>query len=359
MRQLGDILAKWQLTDPLLHRIASSHSFESNNHMSCPVRTGRGRVEYNEKILGRYPGSDIERLLKIEMLRIAMRHPYERRPDFCSGSLMTLASNLVICDNYPEFTDMLPAPSQYGLPVGKSYEWYVMHLYTKYKNEETNAAREDADAADEDASELWGEHGEGEPSEDFQMKAKRVWGNETGEENVSIKAKVADAKQLIARLRSLLSYSDCIERRFTRMRPNRRRDYEVMGMIRKSSPKILVAFDVSGSMHEEKLNKCLGAVGRIGKVFKTYADVLFFDNEIRSVVSVKTALSRIVAPGGGGTNYQPAVEYAIRNHYDALVYLTDGEATIPAIPKPFISRVLWCSPDGRKDFMKPESYFRI
>lgn len=50
-----------------------------------------------------------------------------------------------------------------------------MHLYTKYKNEETNAAREDADAADEDTSELWGEHGEGEPSEDFQMKAKRVW----------------------------------------------------------------------------------------------------------------------------------------------------------------------------------------
>lgn len=130
-------------------------------------------------------------------------------------------------------------------------------------------------------------------------------------------------------------------------------------MIRKSSPKILVAFDVSGSMHEEKLNKCLGAVARIGQVFKTSADVLFFDNEIRSVVSVKTALSRIVAPGGGGTNYQPAVEYAIRNRYDALVYLTDGEATIPAIPKPFISRVLWCSPDGRKDFMKPESYFRI
>lgn len=52
-------------------------------------------------------------------------------------------------------------------------------------------------------------------------------------------------------------------------------------------------------MHEEKLNKCLGAVARIGNVFKTSADVLFFDNEIRSVVSVKTALSRIVAPGGG------------------------------------------------------------
>ena len=70
-------------------------------------------------------------------------------------------------------------------------------------------------------------------------------------------------------------------------------------------------------------------------------------SHMRFVVSVKTALSRIVAPGGGGTNYQPAVEYAIRNRYDALVYLTDGEATIPAIPKPFISRVLWCSPDGR------------
>lgn len=352
MRQISDILAKWQLTDPLLHKIASSHSFEPNIHMFCHVRTGMGRVEYSERMLSNYTASDIERLLKIEMVRIAMRHPYERRLDFCSGSLMTLASNLVICDNYPEFTDLLPAPSRYELPVGKSYEWYAMQLYAKFKNREDNAASNDA-------SELWGEHDEGEPSEDIQMHANGSRGNEAGSKSISIKAKATDTRQLIARLRSLISFSDSTERRFTRMRPSRRRGYEVMGMIRKSSPKILLAFDVSSSMDKEKLDKCLGTAVYVGKAFKTSTDILFFDNEIRSVIPIKKALDRIIVPGGGGTTYQPAIDYAIRNRYDVLVYLTDGEAPVPAIPKSFISRVLWCSTDDRKDFMMPELYFRI
>lgn len=352
MKQLSSILAKWQLTDPVLYRIASTHSFEPNCQVSCPVRTGKGRLEYNVNLLKGYAVSEIERLVKIEMVRIALHHPYERRPDFCSGSLMTLASNMVICDNYPEFTDMLPSPSLYELPVGKSYEWYALNLYTMFKNQQDTAALDDA-------SELWDEDGGGEPAEDLKIQDSWLWGNEEGIENIWIKTKATDARKLIARLRSLISYSDSSERRFTRMRPNRRRDYEVMGMIRKNSPRILIAFDVSTSMHQRELDKCLGVIASIGKVFRTNTDILFFDNKIRSIVPLKTALSEIVVPGGGGTDFNPAIQYALKNHYEVLVYLTDGKADIPHIPYKYRSRVLWCSMYERQDFMDPKSYFNI
>ena len=355
MKLLDNILAKWRLVDPLFHRIASTHLFEPNKTIACPVRTGKGRVEYNEDLIKRLSDTEVERLLKIEMIRIALHHPYERRPDFCSGTLMTLASNLVIADNYPEFADMLPGPLQYGLPVGKNYEWYALKLYSLMDEDGPGP-----DPALEDVSELWDEDDESAFLVVMTSEGVESLYNEPGREVLRIEKEPAVANHVIARLRSIIHSSCCSdERRFTRMRPNRRRDYEVMGMVRKENPRILIAFDVSGSMYESARNRSLGIVASIGRAFKTSADVLFFDTDVRCVVPVRKAMGDVLIPGGGDTDFQHAVDYAVKNRYDVLVFLTDGECDPPQIPPFFTSRVLWCSMNKRKEFMSPKSYLRI
>jgi predicted metal-dependent peptidase len=132
-----------------------------------------------------------------------------------------------------------------------------------------------------------------------------------------------------------------------------------MGMVRKDTPKILLALDVSGSMHQPQLDKCLGVASSVGRVFKSGVDILFFDTEVRSVLPLRMALDEIVVPGGGGTDFQPAVDHALKGHYDALVFLTDGEGDAPVFPSFFSSHILWCCVADSKPFMSQFSIFKI
>ena len=277
---------------------------------------------------------------------------------------MTLASNLVIADNYPEFAKILPRPSDYGLPVGQNYEWYALSLYMLLKDQATSGAGDDlvssGESPMEDASELWGEDYVGSASVDAVLSGLSIKGDDKGDDRVTIVSQSVNVQQLLCRLRAIvISSSASSERRFTRMRPSRRRDYEVMGMVRKDTPKILLALDVSGSMHQPQLDKCLGVASSVGRVFKSGVDILFFNTEVRSVLPLKKALHEIVVPGGGGTDFQPAVDHALKGHYDALVFLTDGEGDAPVFPSNFPSRILWCCVGDSKSFMSPLSVFKI
>ena len=368
MRILDKILARWQLMEPVFYAVASTHVFEYNQVMSCPLRVGKGRVEINEMLASDISEDQLEVLLKIEVIRIALHHPYERRPEFCSGALMTLASNLVIADNYPEFAKILPRPSDYGLPVGQNYEWYALSLYMLLKDQTTSGAGDDlassGESPMEDASELWGEDYAGSASVDAVLSGLSMKGDgkgdDKGEDRVTIVSQSVNVQQLLYRLRTIvISSSASSERRFTRMRPSRRRDYEVMGMVRKETPKILLALDVSGSMHQPQLDKCLGVASSVGRVFKSGVDILFFDTEVRSVLPLRMALDEIVVPGGGGTDFQPPVDHALKGHYDALVFLTDGEGDAPVFPSFFSSHILWCCVADSKPFMSQFSVFKI
>lgn len=133
MRQrFEDIITKWFLTEPALVEIYMTHSLEENKSLSCVMRCGKGRIEYNPTLVTHISDQQLELFLKAEIIRILLKHPYDRQPDNCRKEVVATASNLVIGDNYRYFDPIkIPSPSKYGLQSHESFEWYAYRLEGK------------------------------------------------------------------------------------------------------------------------------------------------------------------------------------------------------------------------------------
>lgn len=128
-KRFEDIITKWFLTEPALVEIYMTHSLEENKSLSCVMRCGKGRIEYNPNLVAHISDDKLELFLKTEIIRILLKHPYDRQPDCCRKEVVAIASNLVIGDNYTEFKPInIPEPSKYGLQSHESYEWYAYRL---------------------------------------------------------------------------------------------------------------------------------------------------------------------------------------------------------------------------------------
>ena len=46
-----DITQRWFITEPALFAIFCTHHLEHNSKMTCPLRTGRGVIQYNPNLI--------------------------------------------------------------------------------------------------------------------------------------------------------------------------------------------------------------------------------------------------------------------------------------------------------------------
>lgn len=127
---LTHIIEQWFLTEPALFRIFCIQQLEPNTEMRCPVRCGGGHVQYNPAMITgcRISNAELEEMLRIEMIRLLLKHPYERLPEGCLPESASLGSNMVIdqhcnlkCVKYAKAAD-------FQLPNNECYEWYVNKL---------------------------------------------------------------------------------------------------------------------------------------------------------------------------------------------------------------------------------------
>ena len=86
------ILEWWFITEPPLFQVLCIHELVPNTQMSCPLRSGRKKLEYNPDIVKELSDHALEEALRAEAVRLLLKHPYERRPDGCSQKAMGLAS---------------------------------------------------------------------------------------------------------------------------------------------------------------------------------------------------------------------------------------------------------------------------
>ena len=113
----------WFLTEPALFGAFCRHKLTTNEGMECPVRVGKGRLEYNPSLIQNMPYEDVERRFRVEMIRTLMLHPYSRKPAGCGDPACAKGSDLAISTCY-RIPGMI-TPSQCGLPEGQYYEWYA------------------------------------------------------------------------------------------------------------------------------------------------------------------------------------------------------------------------------------------
>lgn len=96
-----------------------------------------------------------------------------------------------------------------------------------------------------------------------------------------------------------------------------------------------------------KLDKNISVFLRIINRFFSYGidkiDVIQFDTEIKGeVLTIKKAQKTLQIRGRGGTNFQAMYNFVEKNnHYDGVIFFTDGYASPPVIKFRPKARFLW------------------
>ena len=334
-------MEQWFIMEPPLFQVLCLHELTVNTSMSCPLRCGRKRLEYNPLIVDEMSDEALEEAMRAEAVRILMKHPYERRPDGCSQMAMGLGSNLVIGDNYSHPRFRIETPEELGLKKGMNYEWYAREV--ERMSESGGEEDEGKGQGDKrrDLAELWEEDELTAIQINEIIASAKSWGSIGGDlaeilQN-SLKAKI-NWRNIFAGFRASVISS---RRKLTRMKPNRRTGFQNMGSVRQFDTKLLVAVDVSGSISTKSLQYFYGVINSAFRYGFQEIDVIQFDCGITSVQSLKKIIKTTPVIGRGGTSFQEPIDYAHEHEYDGLVILTDGFAPRPSIPNGFKTGILW------------------
>ncbi|MBO4416518.1 MAG: hypothetical protein J5801_00185 [Bacteroidales bacterium] len=332
--RIDKIFERWFVSEPALFVIICSHEVVPNHQIKCPVRSGCGRIEYNPDFVREMSDIALEEALKTEAIRILLKHPYERRPDGCSGEAIAVGSNLTVADNYPFARFGMKTPADYGFQPGLPYETYA-HL-AEQSGEESD--RRDANT---DLSELWDDDPLQIAIINGLIAGIKDWGSIAGDLAEMVKASSRasiDWKKVLFGFRAQVLSQ---ERHLTRMRPSRRTGFDNMGSVRQFTSRLLIALDVSGSVTSDAISYFLGVVNSAFKYGITEIEVIQFETEVTTSQTLKHAIKDTIAVGRGGTDFQAPIDYAAERNYDGLVILTDGEAPAPEIPAGFKTNILW------------------
>lgn len=345
------IAENWFLTEPAIFAIYYTHELTENERMLCPIRSGQGRIEYNPYHLAKFSTAQIEELIRAEVIRILLKHPYERQPRNCSANIVATASDCVLSSYYNFKLIQIFKPSQFSFPERESFEWYAENLQERQSNindnqQNTNqeTSTKDSSSTDETASDkigLW---------EDDEMRRIQInntintlaqWGslpNHLVEQIIASTKATIDYRKIFSWFRaSILSN----QRNLTRMRPNRRTDFANMGSVYRFKTNLLVAVDVSASIKKQTLADFYTIINHFFHYGVEHIDVIQFDCELGEIESIQKASQHINIQGRGGTNFQIIVDFVAEHNYDGVIIFTDGYAPEPEIPKTCRTKFLW------------------
>lgn len=355
---------QWFLTEPLFFAVYCTHKLTMNANMQCALRSGKGRMEYNPTIVDQTADSVLKDMLKVEIVRILLGHPYARQPLGCNPMAMHTASDMVIKPAYRLTWLDMACPSDLGLPEGQHYEWYALRLndlFAQIKGAQANACDSEAEhqqgaGEDEGASAsnvnsadytaLWEEDAFQSRLITDVIQSTTGWGSLPGDMIELIKKSTEgriDYRNALQGFRaSILSE----KRRLTRMRPSRRFGFEQMGSRYDFITRILVAVDTSGSIGSEELGRYFNIITTFFKYGIQQVDVLMFDWDIQGDVmkldEAKKRKQEFKVQGRGGTNFQAPVDYLAKHpEYDGMIVITDGYAPVPDIPPHCKAKLLW------------------
>lgn len=377
-KQLADM---WYLREPAFFAVYCINELTENPYMNCAIRCGQGRIEYNADYIKLLTDNQLEELMKTEMIRVFLKHPYSRRPINCPNEKMIAASDMTLYGHYKFEEYRFVNPADFGLESGKFYEWYLMKIndenlkdsggdsndgdWNNDKSYSNSGFNTDVPGNMSDRAALWEEDDERCDKINGlieQINSSKSWGsipgNLTEKIIASSKAKIDYRKTLSGFRASILSS----KRHLTRMRPNRRFEFQQMGSKYDLETRLLIAVDTSLSVTHTELANFFGVMRRMFRYGVSKIDVIQFDCQLQTPqpISVKDAkqMKCSEVKGRGGTDFQVAFDY-LQNHnvYDGMIIFTDGYAPQPKIDFFTRTKFVWVltdekSYDENKEWMR-------
>ena len=331
----------WFLTEPAFFAIYCSHALTMNPRINCYMRIGKGRLEYNPGWLRELSDAAFEEVVRIEMLRAFLKHPYERQPTGATRKNMYSASDMVLTSHYKFRIIQLKKPSLYHLPSKMHYEWYLAHIPPRHLGGNSDPSDIPGDIPDQDSEQAQGQASPDDASDGMQVQEDQEMSNEDNtspnlddevqntespsqgldgadeddsrqpdygeaaelwEEDESRQLEINElimqikdwgsisggmVEQIMASTQAKIDYRKALagfrasvissKRTLTRMRPSRRWGFEQMGSKYAFSTSLLIAVDTSGSISTEMLKHFFSVIVKFFKYGIEQIDVIQFD----------------------------------------------------------------------------------
>lgn len=356
--RVSEITQRWFLAEEALFSIFCTHRVAENREMKCHARVGKGVIEVNPKLCDDITDKELEERLRIEVIRILLKHPYERQPEGCSITARALGSNCVIGDSYTLQKVEIEHPADFNLPPNGHFEFYARYILRLLQKQQASQSDEEQDEEQEGSNGNQGNQGTDEMYSDLAqnweqdelmaaqmneiIRDVKSWGTIPGKlvEQIvaSTKARV-DYRKILAGFRaSVISQ----KRKLTRMRPNRRSGFEAMGSRYDFATRLIIGVDCSGSISKEDLRNFYGTINRFFQYGIKQIDVVQFDTKLGEVETLMKASKNVKVTGRGGTYFQPFIDFVAQHpEYDGALIYTDGEAPPPSIPPTMRTPICW------------------
>ena len=340
LERIAKITERWFLSEEPLFSAFCTHRVAENRDMKCFVRVGKGVIEVNPILCSCISDKELEERLRVEVIRILLKHPYDRQPDGCSTTARALGSNCVIADSYYLHHIEMDNPQEFQLPSHQHFEYYARRIQQLLPQSQ------------------WGQDGEPDGNSDIAanwqqdelmaaqvneaIRQVKAWGSLPGklvEEIIaSTKARV-DYRKILAGFRaSILSE----KRKLTRMRPNRRFGFDAMGSRYDFTTRMIIGVDCSGSISKDDLMNFYTTINRFFQYGIQQIDVVQFDTQLGEVQTLLKASENIKVTGRGGTCFQPFIDFVAKHpEYDGALIYTDGYAQHPDIPANMRTPLCW------------------
>jgi predicted metal-dependent peptidase len=374
------ILERWYIREPLLLMTCLSHELVATLNVGT-MRCGAGRIEYNPQFCSFLSAEQFEEMLKAEVVRILLLHPY-RLPAGHNRQTAYVASNITL-NEYCRFKNLMFSVNDYWADLPEYRKQYFEFYYNELEKiqfpalpEETagfgsqlSATEDDAEneptanpvETAENATALWSEDDyiEQQIKEIIEWATSNTsWGTLSGELQQTLTASLkpeVDYRKVLSGFRSSVLSS---RQTLTRFRPSRRYGFEYMGKKPKFTTKLLIGIDVSGSISDHDLQKFYSVINRFFKYGIEMIDVQQFDWELQgNPLSMKRAKKEIKIVGRGGTCFQPVIDFFAANskQYDGLIIFTDGYAAMPETKPQIARKMLWVC-DNKENFERHKEW---
>ena len=340
LERITKITERWFLSEEPLFSAFCTHRVAENRDMKCFARVGKGLIEINPDLCEDISDKELEERLRVEVIRILLKHPYDRQPDGCSTTARALGSNCVIADSYYLHQVEMERPQDFELPSNQHFEYYsrrIQQLLPKGEQVQYGEPDEYSDlAANWQQDELM------EAQVNEIIRNVKTWGSMSGrlvEEIIaSTKARV-DYRKILAGFRATILSE---KRKLTRMRPNRRFGFDAMGSRYDFCTRMIIGVDCSGSISKNDLRNFYSTINRFFKYGIKQIDVVQFDVKLGEVQTLLKASENIKVTGRGGTCFQPFIDFvASHPEYDGALIYTDGYAAKPTIPATMHTPLCW------------------
>ena len=356
LERVAKITERWFLSEEPLFSAFCTHRVTENRDMKCYARVGKGVIEVNPDLCEDISDKELEERLRVEVIRILLKHPYDRQPDGCCITARALGSNCVIGDSYRLQKIEMDKPADFELPSKQHFEYYarcIQQLLPQGLQGQDGESDGNADiAANWQQDELMA------AQVNEIIRNTKSWGSMPGrlvEEIIaSTKARV-DYRKILAGFRaSILSE----KRKLTRMRPNRRFGFDAMGSRYDFTTRMIIGVDCSASISKDDLRNFYSTINRFFKYGIKQIDVVQFDVKLGEVQTLLNASENIKVTGRGGTCFQPFIDFVAKHpEYDGALIYTDGYAAKPTIPATMHTPLCWVL-RSEKELKEHEDWMR-